>query len=320
VSDNGLFLSLSQTSTLYDQVLVWIDVEGNEVQSLNHTRDMRDQKLSPDGKHIAVTIGDENGQSDIWVIERERDMLTRLTVDQSIYRDPLWSHDQQWIYFSSDRADGTSTISRKRADGTGLAEKLTEAQNSQFPQSLSPDGKYLLFTEFREIEGACLYKLHLTGDERGKVEPFLVNQFENRWAAISPDGKWVAYVSNITGTHEVYVQQFPDGGHRIKISSGRGIRPRWMPDGSKIVYKDGDEETYYSVTISETNGSIRPSPPELLFTLDPEKYSNATPDYDIAADGKRFLFTRTVGVADSTTQPTLVTNWFSELKELVAAP
>jgi hypothetical protein len=93
-----------------------------------------------------------------------------------------------------------------------------------------------------------------------------------------------------------------------------------MPDGSKIVYKDGDEETYYSVTISETNGSIRPSPPELLFTLDPEKYSNATPDYDIAADGKRFLFTRTMGVADSTPQPTLVVNWFTELKELVAAP
>ncbi len=71
------------------------------------------------------------------------------------------------------------------------------------------------------------------------------------------------------------------------------------------------------MAISQTDGSIRPSPPERLFILDPETYSNG---YDIAADGKRFLFRRTMGVADSTPQPTLVTNWFTEFKELVAAP
>jgi Tol biopolymer transport system component len=277
---------------------------------------MGEQALSPDEKHIAVTIIDENGQADIWVIERERDMLTRLTVDQSFDHAPLWSHDQQWIYFTSNRTEGTPTIFRKRADGTGLAEKLTEAQDEQTSNSVSPDGKYLLFSEFDGIEGESLYKLHLTGDERGKVEPFLGNQFENRSAAISPDGKWVAYVSDITGNPEVYVQQFPDGGHRIKISSGRGVRPQWMPDGSKIVYTDRDEETYYSVAIFQTDGSIRPSSPELLFTLDPEKYSNR---YDIAGDGKRFLLGRRA-VLDSTPQPMLVVNWFTELKELVAAP
>ena len=96
-----------------------------------------------------------------------------------------------------------------------------------------------------------------------------------------------------------------------------------MPDGSAIVYRvvdsEGDQETaeYYSVAISHTDGLIRPSPPELLFTMDPELYLN---DFDIAADGGRFLFLRTTIAADSTTQPTLVTNWFTELKGLVATP
>jgi WD40 repeat protein len=309
VSDTGLFLHLNRTGGGFDEnTLVWVDRAGNVEQASRHSGPTRGLALSPDGTHIAICMnGATTLPPDIWVIELERDMLTRLTVHDGSDRMPLWSPDQQWIYFSSERETGSQQVWRKRADGTGEVERVATSPDWQYPNSISPDGKILVFTE-----GEDIYTVHMSGEKKGVPEPFLATQFEEYDGQVSPDGQWIAYVSDVTGQPEIYVQRFPAGGDRVKISAELGTIPRWSPDGSEIIYVDDTNSKYYSVSVAVQDGTFRAQLPELIFQMKKDEYSLA---YDLSNDGKRFLFRR-AGQAnvDSSRDPTLIVNWFKELR------
>ncbi len=309
VSNNGLFLYMDQSRGGSDEnTLVWVDRAGNVEQASRHSGPIRGHTLSPDGTHIAICMnGATSLPPDIWIIELERDMMTRLTVHDGSDRSPLWSPDQKWIYFSSERETGSQQVWRKRADGTGEAERVATSPDWQYPTSISPDGKMLVYMEELNI-----YYVHLSGEKQGVSEPFLATQFSEFLARVSPDGEWIAYVSNVTGGPEIYVERFPKGGDRLKISAGPGLFPRWSPDGSEIIYVDRTERKYYSVSVAAEDGMLRAQLPELILQLDDGGY---WPDFDLSTDGKRFLFSRT-GQAnvDSSHEPTLVVNWFEELR------
>ena len=216
-STTGTLLYLSGGARSADEVPVWIDRSGAIDPISQLRREYFRVRLSPDGERIAAAIMDD-AQYDIWILEIARDMLTRLTFDDAIDSAPVWSADGEWIYFSSKRKGGESGLFRRRADGTGEAQRLTQSELDQRSWSASPDGKWLVFEERSAERGTDIMLLSLDGEEL-ETRAFLSRSFIDMMPAISPDGKWLTYVSDESGEFEAYVQPFPQGGPRVKVSA-----------------------------------------------------------------------------------------------------
>jgi serine/threonine-protein kinase len=316
-SDNGVLVYLSGKKTAGLSELVWVDRTGEVTPVSQHSRDSSGQSLSPDGSHIAWVLREsDRATRDIWVLEIKRDMLTRLTFDDGVEKDPVWSPDGSWIYFSSDRVNGVGEIFRRKADGSGDAERMTTAQNTQRPESISPDGNTLVFWESLQAGGEIMM-LHL--DKERKVEPFMTTPFGELDPAVSPDGTLIAYTSNETGIFEVYIRRFPSGSGRVKVSPGVGGFPKWSPDGTELFYVNGDNECF-SVAIEVKDSVVIPSTPKLMFTLPDNEYLDFYDFYTVAPDGQRFLLARTLdNGGEGSERPIVVVNWFKELREKMAA-
>ncbi len=309
-SDNGVLVYLldNQGSRLTD--LVWVDRMGKITPVSQHSREALSQSLSPDGSQIAwVLRSGTRFPPDIWLLEIKRDMLTRLTFDDGVEMFPVWSPDGSWIYFNSDRVHGVAEIYRRRADGSGDAERLTNAENTQVPWSFSPDGNTLVINESLQ-SGPEIMLLHM--DKERTMEPFLTTPFGERRPSVSPDGTLIAYYSNETGIDEVYVRRFPSGTGRIKISPGLGGVPKWSTDGTELFYTNFSG-AYYSVAIEVKDDVLIPGTPKLMFKLPDDEYSKF---FDVSPDGQRFLFARSSDiVGDERSHPIVVVNWFKELRE-----
>jgi Tol biopolymer transport system component len=312
-SDNGVLVYFSGGEMQGISELVWVDRAGKTTAVSQHARRAMTHALSPDGSRIAWALGGGTiGPPDIWLLEIERDMLTRLTFDDSSEAGPVWSPDSLWVYFYSDRAGGIAEIYRRKADGSGDAERLTTANNSQFPWSVSPDGRTVAFLESRQT-GNTIMLLHL--EEERAAEAFLTTRFDQDAPAVSPDGTLIAYTSEETGIEEVYVRQFPSGAWQVKISLGLATYPKWSPDGTELFYTNSSGE-FYSVSIDVKDGVLSPGGPKLMFELRDSSYAER---FDVAPDGQRFLISRTQDSKTSGRQhPTLVVNWFAELKQKMA--
>ena len=141
-------------------------------------------------------------------------------------------------------------------------------------------------------------------------ETFLATPFVERAPALSADGKWIAYVSNESGEFEVYVRPFLRPGAKVKISAGRANSPKWSPDGKEIFYSEDGKIMAVAVALQED--TIRAQNPRLLFAVKGSIYNGPL---GVSADGNRFLFIRPAGeLAPQSQQPTVVVNWFEELK------
>jgi len=313
-SQTGTLLYLSGSSTGEEKLLIWIDREGKESPVSQHKRVYGGPaRISPDGTRIAASIVGDTGNRDIWILEIERDAFMRLTSDEAADQFPLWSPDGKWIVYGSDRGKSAQNLYRQLADGTGEAERLTTSDNRHVPWSFSPDGAILAFLEGNPKTGANILYLRLDVEER-KPEVFLATAFYEADPFLSPDGKWLAYTSDESGEMEVYIRPFLRPGRRVNVSTGgRSYLPRWSPDGKEILYRtDGGLS---AVSVSVQDDTIRAQTPHQLFELKGARYSNM---YDIAPDGNRFLFYRTAGeTKEQSQQPTVVVNWFEELKAMV---
>ncbi len=307
-SQTGTFYYLSGSIGGAEKLPIWIDREGEETPISQLKRDCIGIHVSPDGTRLAAQIFDGTN-TDIWILEIERDMFTRLTIDEATDRSPLWSPDGKWIVFASERGTSNFNLFRQLADGSGEAERLTTSENIQIPWSISPDGSILVYVENHPKTDADIMYLHLDGEER-MPEVFLNTSFAERFPAFSPDGKWIAYGSNESGEFEVYVRPFLRPGAKVKISAGRAFVPNWSPDGTEVFYWNEDKIMAVSVSVQED--AFRAQNPRLLFEVKGNAYSGP---WDVASDGNRFLFLRPAGeVKEQSQQPTVVVNWFEELK------
>ncbi len=207
VADDGTLVDLTGTAAFAPtRSLVWVDRQGREEPILAEPRDYYAIRLSPDGQRLAATVLEE-GNYDIWVYDLERGTSSRLTFDPANDRRPVWTPDGERIVFDSTRAE-ESGLFWKAADGTGQVERLTTGMNFG-AVSFSPDGMRLVYGEDNAQLRGNLHVLSMDGELSS--QPLLVSEeVEDDSSAISPDGRWIAYRSDETGTGEIYVRPFPN--------------------------------------------------------------------------------------------------------------
>jgi serine/threonine-protein kinase len=275
-------------------------------------------RLSPDGKRLAVEIL-QGGQADAWVLDLERQTSTRLTFDDGLDEVPVWSPDGIHIVFASDR-HGRANLYRKRSDGSGEIDRLTESPADQYPSSWSADGRWILFSHTGPETGNDLYVLPV--DESGSVgeaTPFLVTPFQEAEGAFSPDGRWIAYNSDESGRSEVFVRPFPSGGGKWQISADGGGRPRWARGGRELLYRK--DNTVMVVDIEAAGEVFTAGAPRVLFQGPFQQVSVAGvtyADWDARGDGELFVMLRGEGNEIARDHVIFVTDWFDELRSTFA--
>jgi Tol biopolymer transport system component len=258
--------------------------------------------------------------SDITIYDLERDTPTRLTFDPGADRHPIWTPDGERVVFSSDR-DGVLNIYERAADGTGQAQRLTTSDTEQWPQSWSADGQSLVVMDFGAGGAASLQIVSLGAESR--TDGLIQTEFDEYYAEVSPDGRWIAYVSNESGQVEVYVRPFPnvDDG-RWQISRDGGFSPVWAPTGQELFFRRLNLEMM--VVAVETEPTFSHSNPEVMFAA---PYRAGLPGrarpFDLSPDGERFLMIKEDAAGDEpAVEPHIVfvENWFEELKARVPVP
>jgi serine/threonine-protein kinase len=289
--------------------LVWVDRRGEATPVTDDSRIFYDPGLSPDGERIAVAVARE-GNTDLWLYDVNRDTLSRLTASGGEDEGPIWTPDGKRITYYYGMA-GPFQIYSRSADGSGEPEKIFKGQNSQRPESWSPDGKVLVFSENDPATGFDIWSLDIEGS---KAEPILNTTFDELHGALSPDGRWLAYVSDESGTYEIYVRPFPGPGGKWQISTDGGDNPKWARRGKELLYRDGDKMMTVSVT---TEPELRVGKPSLLFEWrhPPRLFEGLHRRYyDVTPDGQRFLMVEGQE-SGASRQLHVVLNWAQELED-----
>jgi serine/threonine-protein kinase len=319
--------------------LAWVNRQGREEPIMAPPRAYTTPRLAPDGSRVALDIRDQEG--DVWVWDLKRETLTRLTFDPGLDQSPVWTPDSRRIIFSSARG-GVQNLYWQAADNTGTVERLTTSPNAQFPTSMSPDGTRVLFEEIapktnRDVGMLTLPDLAartaatpppqasagLDVARKGDFGPLIQTTFNETNGYVSPDGRWVAYQSNESGSNQVYVRPFPkvDTGH-WQVSTAGGNRPLWARSGRELFYENNG--ALMAVTVQTTGAMFSPGNPTKLFDTAPYYFSGFH-TYDVSADGQQFLMIKLATTSNQQTSTTagpsliVVEHWTEELKARVPA-
>jgi hypothetical protein len=274
--------------------LVWYSRDGKNLGAAGDVARYYDLKLSPDGHRLVTNAG-----SDIWVIDADRDVRTRLTFEGLMNEAPVWSADSsEIIYASRDQPKELAAVYRRRADGNGARQLVARLAGDADPGSVSPDGRWVAVSLWRagvpQIWAAPL----VIGQQ---PRPLISGNVAAHDPRISPDGRWLAYTSNESGRDEIYVIPFLGTGGKWQVTTAGGHSSRWSPDGKHLDYLTTDN-TLTEVDVQSAGGfAITATRPR--FRLDVNPISSS--DYDLAPDGRVIA---NGGEAD-TSPLTVVANW-----------
>jgi serine/threonine protein kinase/Tol biopolymer transport system component len=266
----------------------WHDRAGRLLEVAGEPGSHGDMDLSPDGKLIAVTRQDAGARAaDIWVIDWQRGVSTRLTLDPADDINPVWLPDGNRIAFTSFRK-GSADVFVKNANGVGEETPLLDSSSDEYVEDWSKDGRHVAY-RLGQGEFEDLYILPLEADGKpGKPFPVVTGRFRKDEPQFSYDGKWLAYASDESGTFEIYVVSFPALDQKLKISDGGGGRPRWKQDGKELFYM---RLIGGPMVVDFTPGAeISAGVPRVLFAT--AAIGGAVPTrhlWDVSADGQRVL-------------------------------
>jgi eukaryotic-like serine/threonine-protein kinase len=291
--------------------LVWVNRNGTERPVAAPAQAYVFPRLSPDGRRLAVTIQGQEVQ--LWLYDLSRETLTRFAFDGKFNTNPVWSPDGKRIAFNSNK-EGPVNLFSQLADGSGGLERLTTSEHLHFPMSWSSNGQVLAFVEVTPTTG---YDIWMLGFSDHKAQPFLRTPFNESVPQFSPDGRWLAYISNESGRWEIYVQPFPGSGGKWQISTEGGTEPVWNRNGRELFYRNGDKMMAVNIA---TQPSFTPGKPRVLFEGHYVPPPGTTPNYDVSPDGQRFLMIKPNEAGEAApAQINVVLNWFEELKRRVPA-
>lgn len=220
--------------------MTWMAHDGRTTPLRGAPADWSNAQFAPDGRRVAMDISDGK-QTDVWVYEWQRDILSRLTLDRAEQRKPVWTPDGRRIAFRSGSRGLGLNLYWQRTDGSNAVERLTNSGNIKEPGSWHPSGRFLAFTEVNSQTGNDLMVLPMDGDETSGWKPrkptvFLQSPFSESEPIFSPDGQWIAYQSNETGRDEVYVRPFPAPGGKSQVSTEGGTYPTWSRTRKELFY------------------------------------------------------------------------------------
>jgi len=298
VADNGALLYLPGGDALRRSALVVTDRTGTSRQLIQNKADYREPRISPDGQFVVTAIGSSN--DDIWLTNIERETQTRLTF-KAENKAPTWLPDGSKIVFSSDRT-GVFNLYSVTVDGTGILKQLTAGGLEKEATDCSPDGRFLVFDQQNPQTGWDLWLLPLTGDDQPRL--FRQTRFNESGAVYSPDGNWLAYVSDESGQNEVYVEAADGSGKRFPASVGGGGLPVWSPKGNELFYANDGKMMVIKISMGR---QIIAGRPKELFQLPPFG------DFDIMPDGDHFVVTK-LETKMRLNRINVILNWFEELQ------
>jgi serine/threonine protein kinase len=312
-SNNGVLVYRSGAGQNYQ--LTWLDQQGRVLATVAEPGRYNSLALSPDGRRVAVsrTNSENTPNWDVWLLDVERNTSTRLTYDQVRAKFPVWSADGSGVIFDAIHG-GEVNLYLKLASGAGEERLLLKSTaGDKYATSSSRDGRFLLYTVENPETKSDLWVLPLQGDS--KPTPFLRTKFNESSGQFAPDGHWIAYTSDESGSDEIYVREFSSGSAQGSwdaagkwlISKGGGTAPRWRGDGKELFYVASDGKLM-SVSIS-AKPVFEAGAPRPLFQLPPGFIGG-----DVTSDGRRFLIG--VPVAQSASGPfTVLLNWRKTLKK-----
>jgi Tol biopolymer transport system component len=308
--------TLSQTGVLAYQTgssvvtqLTWFDRKGTTLGTLGDPGDYADVALSPDGSRVATSLIDPaRNTRDIWTFDIGRGLAERFSFEPGDDFGPNWSRPTgDRIFFSSLR-QGSIHLYEKPSNGSATETLLREDELGKFNAHPSPDGRFLIYVAGGGIIARSdVWFLERFGEK--KASPFLETNFIESQPQFSPDGRWVAYMSNKSGRQEVYAAQFSTRDHEIRVSTAGGTLPRWNGNGREIFYVALDG-MLTATTVDARTEHFKVGAPRPLFTVRPRPTRLARLDsfpYDVTADGQRFLVNTFI---EEVMPPiTLVVNW-----------
>ncbi len=321
-SETGVLVYRTGAASSQTQ-LTWVDRSGNEIGKVGPAGSYRNPVLSGNGTRVALEASDsENRTQDLYILELARGTLSRFTFDRGNEIYPVWSPDDSRLAFGSDRQRGSYSLYEKMTSGAAGEDLLLLASDDSLsgpaPFDWSPDGKFLLFrnTSLETRGTANIGILPLSGQRTPRLL-FPPADFNQTHVQISPDGRWIAYVSRETGRNEVYVASFPTPRGKWPISKDGAAFPRWRGDSRELFYVAADGRIT-AVPISGTT-TLEVGVPVPLFSArilgGPSTVVGFRAQYDVTANGQRFLLNVPVDEEASSPAITVVLNWAAGLRK-----
>jgi serine/threonine-protein kinase len=310
VSSNGSLVTVTSAGLNRQSALGWVSRDGTMVGELLNRAGTRIffPRLSPDGSRVVYQRGPVDG--DLWTRDIERGTDTRITDEGIANLYPAWGPGPSSLTFTSNRT-GSFAMFTQDVDAARPPALFEATPAARLAGNWSRDGRWLVFYELNPQTSRDIWMR--SADRSAQPTPLIVTKFNERSPQISPDGQWLAYLSDQSGNDQVYVTPFPTGGRVIPVSTAGGREPVWSRDGRELFFRVGEE--MWGVAVSGGT-AFSVGKPRLLFKarfdLDPNQVGHA--NYDVSPDGQRFLMVRT---AQSGSAPlTLVQNWTEQLRRL----
>jgi len=281
VARNGTMVAAPATA--FQRALELVDRSGRAERLYPRLGEFSDPRVSPDGKRVAVSVGDN-----IWQLDRTQGTLTRLSFDGSTER-PAWTPDGRRVAYIR-RIGPRNEVRVMNADGSGAAGTLlSTSEHEPWHALFAPDGRSMLVRTVANRTRRDILVVRL--DSAARPVPLLATPVDEVSPTLSPDGRWLAYASNESGRHEVYVRSFPDMSSRLQVSLDGGTEPVWSPRGGELFYRNGPTMFAAEVRTAAGLAAVRRTP---LFSSGDYAVGATYQNYDVEPNGQRFVMVRNI--------------------------